>query len=82
MKRAVPVVSWSEDQSFRLFESRSTNDEPSALMGNDKRIFRYKCAGERAVEEPEPLDPSSIPSSQNTNSIRLFCSRFIKASNE
>ena len=81
MKSAVPGVSGTEGLSSRIFESRSRNNDPSALSGSDKRIFRFMCGEERTVDDPSLPDPSSATTSRTTSSIRLFCSQFIRINN-
>jgi hypothetical protein len=80
MKSILPTIPWAEEPPFRVFTSHSTNSVPSAPAGNDKRIFRYlfEEGPHSQVSEASP----STPAIQPLNKKRLFCSRFIKISQQ
>jgi hypothetical protein len=78
MKSILPTIPCAENVPVRVFESQSRKRDASAFSDLDKRIFRFNCGEEPPLKNPEVPDPLPQSITRNTNSMRLFCSRFIK----
>lgn len=78
MKSVTPSMPWVENLPFRVFESRLNKSITSSLPVNEKRIFRFRCGEERASETKDIPESPTTATPSNINSMRLFCSRFIK----
>jgi len=78
MKSVTPATPWVEKLTFRVFETRTNDTIPSALPGNDKRIFKFMCGQDRTTASPESAQETSGGVPRATASRRLFCSKFIK----
>jgi hypothetical protein len=82
MKSILPTIPWAADLPFGVFTSRSQKSAEPALPGNEKRIFRFIYGKDLTTEESDaPVSPSE-ETPVNSNSKRLFCSRFIKVSRQ
>ncbi len=78
MKSVTPAIPWVEKLPFRVFETRTSENIPSAQTGSDKRIFKFMCGQIRTSASADPPEEADGDIPRANTSRRLFCSKFIK----